>query len=250
MHYSGKPIREWNESDRPREKMMERGMGALTDAELLAMLLATGTQRHSALDLGRILMDHFGDLGSLSRATPRELMTIHGVGKAKASTIAASFELARRSMALDARKTVLSNSAIAGNYLVKKIGDQNREVFYLICLDASNAIISEMELHSGGYDFVAVDSRLLFKEAILRVAAKVLVAHNHPSGNVQPSGQDDALTRHLLEMSKAVGIPLLDHIIVTKSYWYSYNDQSRLKELGPAGYSVDPKARFKPIKIK
>ncbi|MFN8393260.1 MAG: DNA repair protein RadC [Bacteroidia bacterium] len=250
MQYNGKPIREWNESDRPREKMMEKGMGALTDAELLAMLLATGSQQHSALDLGRILMDHFGDLGSLSRATPRELMTIHGVGKAKASTIAASFELARRSMALDARKRVLSSSHAAANYLVKKIGDQGREVFYLICLDASNAIVSEMELHSGGYDFVAVDSRLLFKEAILRVASKILVAHNHPSGNVNPSAQDDALTRHLLEMSKAVGIPMLDHIIVTKSSWYSYSDQARLQELAPAGYVLDPKARFRPIKTR
>lgn len=250
MDYYGKPIREWNASDRPREKMMERGLGALTDAELLAMLLATGTQRLSALDLGRILMEHFGTVDSLSRATPLELMAIHGVGKAKAATIAASFELARRGMSLDKRQQLIKSSSAAAEYLMAKIGNLSREVFHVICLDGNNAIISEMELHSGGYDFVTVDSRLVFKEAILRLASKIIVAHNHPSGGSNPSKADDTLTRHLLEASYAVGIPILDHIIVTKSSWYSYADQLRIAELAPRGYSVDPKAQFKCIRTQ
>lgn len=233
MHASDyrKPIPAWAAEDRPREKMVAKGTYSLTDAELVAMLLATGTKQHSAIDLARHLIRHFDGLNNLARATASELMKVKGIGQAKATTIIAAFELARRRLANDEQPTCFSGATALARYLVPKIGDKVIEVFYVIYLDRQNRLIAEEELFKGGTSIVAVDGKYMFKQAINHCASSIVVSHNHPSGRSTPSRSDDELTEHLLGLAQIVGITLLDHIVVARKGWYSYADQGLLKPL-------------------
>ncbi|MFM2375432.1 MAG: hypothetical protein RLZZ165_529 [Bacteroidota bacterium] len=229
------PIREWAPEDRPREKLMQRGFDALSDSELLATLIATGTQKMSAIELGRHMIKEFGGLRNLSQATVAELQTIPGVGLAKAASIAAGFELARRKLAMDHYQTSFQNSSDIARYLIPKLGDLKVEVFFVLCLDRKNNLISESEIHRGGVSQVNVDSRLVFKEAITKLASGIVVCHNHPSGSITPSKSDDELTLHLVQASQIMEIPLIDHIIVARKNWYSYADHGRIREMKARG---------------
>ena len=223
-----RPITAWATEDRPREKMEKRGVGALSDAELVATLLATGTRELSAIALARKLINHFGSLGQLARAPLAAMMEVKGIGPAKATTIVSAFELSRRRLANDHRPARFSNSNDLAKYLMPKIGDQAFEVFYVIFLDRGNGLIGEKEIFRGGNAQVSVDGVALFKEAVTRGASSVVVSHNHPSGRATPSKMDDELTEHLLALGRISGITLVDHIIVTHRKWYSYRDMDVL----------------------
>jgi DNA repair protein RadC len=226
-----KPIPTWAAEDRPREKMVSKGTHALTDTELVAMLLGTGTRQHSAIDLARHLIAHFGGLTNLSRASVGEMIQIKGVGQAKATSIIAAFELARRRLANEAQRTHFSDSTSLARYLIPKVGDKSIEVFYVVYLDRQNQVLAEEELFRGGISNVTVDGRLVFKQAMSHSASSIVVCHNHPSGRPTPSRADDLLTEHLLGIAEIVGISVLDHIIVTHRQWYSYADQGLLKPM-------------------
>lgn len=229
-----KPIREWVAEDRPREKMMDKGIQALTEAELLATLLASGTQQLSAIDLGRILIERFGGLRNLSRASVNELMQVHGVGMAKASSIVAAFELARRKLATDQSEVNFRTSSDIAKYLLPKLGDLRNEVFYVVSLDRQCNMLGESEVHRGGVSSITVDARLIFKEAINKLASGIVLCHNHPSGSARPSRSDDELTSHLVGVSKVLEIPIIDHLIISRRSWYSYADTGRLREMKAA----------------
>jgi DNA repair protein RadC len=245
MNYYERPIREWVAEDRPREKLLEKGISALTEAELLATLLASGTQKLSAIGLARLLLDEFGGLRNLSRASMTELMSVHGVGQAKASCIVAAFELARRKLSTEHQLVNFTYSGDIARYLIPKIGDLRSEVFYVISLDRKHSVIGESEIHKGGVSSVYVDPKIVFKEAINRLASSIVLCHNHPSGSVLPSKADDKITQHLVAAGRMLEIPILDHIIVARQNWYSYGDHGRIREMEALAALVhtDPKAK-------
>jgi DNA repair protein RadC len=231
MNYYSKPIREWVAEDRPREKMMDKGANALTDAELLGMVLRSGTQQSSAIALARQLIEHFGGLTNLSRASVNELMQVHGIGKAKAASIAALFELSRRKLSSDENVFHFRHSGDIARYLAPKVGELRYEVFYVVSLDRKCNVIGEAEIHRGGISNVIVDARVIFKEAMSKLASNIVICHNHPGGGVEPSKTDDDLTEYLVSVAKMVDIPILDHIIIARNQWYSYADQGRLMQM-------------------
>ncbi len=228
---ANRPITSWATEDRPREKMEKKGVGALSDAELVATLLATGTRDLSAIALARKLIDHFGSLGELARASIPAMMEVKGIGPAKATTIVSAFELARRRLADDHRPARFSSSNDLAKYLIPKIGDLPYEVFYVIFLDRGNSLIAEKEFFRGGISHVSVDGISLFKEALVRGASAVVVSHNHPTGRPAPSTADDDLTQYLIGLAHISGITLVDHLIVTHRNWYSYADLGILTKM-------------------
>ncbi len=252
------PIHEWAAEDRPREKMMQRGIGALSDAEIIATLLATGTREMSAIDLGRKIIDHFGGLPNLSRATVSELTQIRGVGIAKASAIVASFELANRRMQSEHLVLRFDTSNALANYLMPKIGNLPYEVFHLIYLDRQNQMLGELEVFRGGVSRVTVDGQYVFKLAISNNASSIVVCHNHPTGCTKPSFEDDDMTQHLIAISEITGIALRDHLVVTHKGWYSYADQGVLArmrartETAMEAMRPHPRKghRFRPVEIR
>lgn len=231
MNYKEKPIRDLVAEDRPREKLLERGISALTEAELLATLLASGFGKKNAISLAQDMLKEFGGLRNLSRASMPELMTMQGVGMAKASCIVAAFELARRKLSTEHQLVNFTFSGDIARYLIPKIGDERKEMFYVISLDRKHNVIGESKIHEGGVSSVNVDPRIVFKEAINRLASSIVLCHNHPSGNPQPSKSDDALTRNLVAAGKLLDIPVLDHVIVARQNWYSYGDHGRIKQM-------------------
>lgn len=233
-YYENKPIKQWVVEDRPREKMISRGKEALTDAELLATIIASGTRRQSALDLARMLLLEYDNLSRLSQASVNELCRFSGIGHAKASSIAAAFELARRGAVEDENRTKFLTSEDLGRYLCAKVGNQAQEVFHVMFLDNHCQIICERELFRGGRSFTAVDSKFVMKEAITHQASRIVVCHNHPSGSITPSKADDDITTKLVSYGMMVEVEVIDHIIVTKKKWYSYSDVGEMGKIKKA----------------
>ncbi|MEM7037387.1 MAG: DNA repair protein RadC [Bacteroidota bacterium] len=222
------PIREWMVEDRPREKMMHKGIEALTEAELLATILSTGTRELSAIDLGRLLLREFGSLQRLARASVQELMKIRGIGKAKAIAIAASFELSRRKMEQENRKQRMRSPAQFADYLRPRLMDLDHERFYAVYLNPHNEVVGEKLISVGGVSSTVADPRVIFREGILLRASAVVLVHNHPSGSLRPSQMDDQLTDRLSKAGKLMDIDVMDHIIVTHDGYFSYVDAGRI----------------------
>jgi DNA repair protein RadC len=194
---------------------MQHGVGALSDAELLAILLRTGSGAYSALDLAHGLLTRDGTLRGIARRNAEELTRQTGVGSVKAAGLLAAFEIGRRlQRETDGGKTTLSTPADAARVLVPRLRDLPHEVFLVLVLDSGNGVIADVELSRGTLNASLVHPREVFKCAIDRLGAAVIVAHNHPSGNPEPSGEDIEITRQLAAAGKIVGIPLHDHLIV------------------------------------
>jgi DNA repair protein RadC len=222
-------IREWLPEDRPREKLLLRGPQALTEAELLALILRIGTPGWSALDLARNILLEAGSLGGLAACSAREIMRMHGVGPAKAAELSAAFEIGRRVEAgLGKRRTVVKGPADVARIMVPTLRDRRQEVFHVLALDSSNAVTANIELSRGTLNASLVHPREVFKTAIDHRAAAIIVVHNHPSGNPEPSPEDLAVTRQLAEAGKLLGIPVHDHVIVAASAWTSLAEQGLL----------------------
>ncbi len=212
---AGVPINQWPSSERPREKLLRNGAHSLTDAELVAILLRGGTTGRSALDLARGLLNEARSVRGLCSRTPGELMRTHGIGEAKAVGLVAALELGRRvaSSSPEDRPIVRTPEDVAHRW-VPRLRDRSNEVFMVLVLDAKNAVKAEIELTSGTLNASLVHPREVFKAAIDNAAASVIVVHNHPSGNAEPSSEDLEITRQLADAGRIVGIPLHDHIIV------------------------------------
>ena len=222
--YNGIPIKDWALEDRPREKMIQRGVSALTNAELLAILLSSGTKDISALDLARTILKELDGLPHLARASVAELTQFRGVGKAKALLIVAAFELGRRKH-IRTRETVkVTSSEVVAEYLGPILSDLNQEVFYVLFLNRNNEIKAERMFFQGGVASTIIDPRIVFREAVHQLASGIILAHNHPSGNLVPSKADKESTEKLIAAGKLFDIHVLDHLILSNHGYYSFLD--------------------------
>lgn len=219
IHYRV-PIREWSEDERPREKLMTRGPSALSDAELIALIFGNGTKTRdgslSAVQLGQALIRTYGSLAALSTKERKQMERVVGIGPAKAVQLLAAFEIGRRVEAQRGKMTrtqVTSPADVAAVY-GPKLRDLKREVFVVVHLNTANIIVGDYTVSEGGLAASIVEPRAVFQRAVLENAAAVICLHNHPSGNPEPSREDVAITRQLVEAGKLMGIPVHDHIII------------------------------------
>lgn len=242
------PIREWPENLRPRERLLKHGAAVLGDDELLALFLRVGTAGMNAVDLGRHLLAHFGSLTRLCRAPLEELSAVPGIGVAKYSQLQAVMEMARRALAEELTATpVMTSPAAVGDYLRLTLGAQMREVFRCLFLDTQNRLIADVELFQGTLDQAAVYPREVIRTALLHNAAGVILAHNHPGGDPQPSAADDTLTATLARSLALIDIRVLDHFIVSPHAIYSFAEHGRLPEVSPTAQARRPHPQKKSL---
>jgi DNA repair protein RadC len=208
-------VAELSRDERPREKLLEKGAGALSDAELVAVLLRTGTAGTDVLELARQWLDEIGGLENLARADPRQIAARRGVGLAKGAVVAAALELGRRL----ARKrlsgtNLMDRPEAVAEYLTRRYGHERVEVFGALTLDVRHRLLHEHELHRGARAHADIEPAEVFHRAIVDNAHSVILWHTHPSGDPAPSGDDETLTRRLAEAGRLLGIAVLDHIVV------------------------------------
>ncbi len=224
------PITAWDNSDKPREKMMLKGKGALSDAELVAILMGSGNTKETAVDLAkRILSDNNNNLLELSRKSISDLTKYSGVGEAKAISIIAALELGQRrrqASVIEKKKVTSSNDAF--DYLSIYLSDLLHEEFWVIFLNRANEIISHKIIGEGGATSTVVDVKKIARLAIDHHATGLILAHNHPSGNLRPSEQDVDLTRKIKNALELFDISVLDHLIVCSSKFYSFADEGEI----------------------
>lgn len=223
-------INHWDEQDRPREKMMRLGAAALSDAELLAILIGSGSDKQSAVDLMRtVLGDCHNNLNTLGKLSVDDLCRYHGMGPAKAVTILAACELGKRRRDTDPEQRPELGSATAiYNHMHPKLQDLDVEEFHILLMNQSFKLIKEECISHGGITETAVDLRVIIKAALMCNATVLAVCHNHPSGNTRPSRQDDLLTDRIHKACDTMRIYFLDHIVITDGNYYSYREQGRL----------------------
>lgn len=211
-HYK---ISEWPMQERPRERLLQQGPQHLTEAELLGILIGKGTKRKTAIDLARELLDRYESLEDLFSRSPAELMKIKGIGSAKAATLSAAFQLVRRvqSQKSKGRPTFKRARDVADHYL-PLMKDLRKEIFRVLLLSRANRLVKEATISEGTLDASIVHPRDVFREALLESAAGVILLHNHPSGNPNPSEEDIRITRQLVEAGKMMGIKVYDHVIL------------------------------------
>jgi DNA repair protein RadC len=222
-------VSELSHGDRPREKLLEKGPEALSDAELLAVLLRTGVSGTDVLAMAQQWLDEAGGLESLVRADPRQIMSRKGVGLAKGTVVAAALELgrrlARRSLA---DQQLLDRPEAAVDYLTLRYGHQRVEVFGTLTLDARHRLLRVHELHRGARAHADIEPAEVFNSAIVDNAHAVILWHTHPSGDPTPSGDDEALTRRLADAGRLLGIAVLDHLVVASGGFVSLRQRGVL----------------------
>ena len=219
-------IKEWSEEDRPREKMRSKGRRVLSNAELIAILIGSGNKKESAVGLAkRILADFDNDLNALSKLNELELIKYNGIGEAKAIAIIAALELGRRRIDQEVSpKSKIRTSRAAFEDVKSHFFDLSHEEFWVICLNRSNMVSSKFMLSKGGVSGTIADVKLIFKNALEHTASSIIVCHNHPSGNLEPSVQDRAITEKIKAAGKIMDIGLLDHLIISDNNYYSFAD--------------------------
>ena len=224
------PITSWAEDDRPREKLARIGAENLSDAELIAILIGSGNTKESAVDLmKRILKDCDNNLGILGRKSISELTAYNGIGEAKAISILAACELGKRREHEDKLERLdLSQPDAIYQHLLPKMRDLDVEEAYIVLMNNNYKHIKTVRLSHGGITETAVDVRVIIKEAVICNATIVALAHNHPSGNIHPSGHDDQITRQVKSACDAMRLHFADHIIVTDGAYYSYHESGKL----------------------
>lgn len=226
--YQHLSIKEWALEDRPREKLLSKGLSSLSDAELLAILIGSGSAKESAVELSKkILKDCQNNLNELGKKTVSDLKSrYHGVGDAKAISIVASLELGRRRKLQESEERVkITQSRDVFDIFQPVLGDIPHEEFWILLLNRSNKIIKKYKISQGGIAGTVIDVRLILKSAIDSLASSIILCHNHPSGNRQPSDMDKQITTKIKEAGALMDVPVLDHIIVTESAYYSFADE-------------------------
>jgi DNA repair protein RadC len=223
-------ITAWAEADRPREKMLLKGRQALSDAELLAILIGSGTVGQSAVGLAQeILQKSSNNLHELGKKSLKDLEKHKGIGEAKAITIAAALELGRRRQLTDIiERPKIASSRDAFNVIAPLLTDLHQEQFWILLLNQANEVLSKEMMSQGGMAGTVVDIKLIYKAAIEAKAANIIAIHNHPSGNLKPSKEDINITQKLKEAGELLDIKLLDHLIVSERGYYSFADQGLL----------------------
>ena len=223
-------IAHWAEDDRPREKLERLGPQALSDAELLAILVGSGSTKEDAVTLmKRVLSDCRNNLNTLGKMTIRELCRYNGVGPAKAITILAACELGKRRQTEKAEERPELNTATRiYNHIHPLMQDLDVEEFWVLYLNQAHRLIKKLRIAHGGISEVSVDVRIIIREAVLCNATILAVCHNHPSGNIAPSKPDDALTRQIKQACDVMRLHLMDHVIVTDGQYFSYHEAGKL----------------------
>ena len=224
-------IKEWAEEDRPREKMLLKGVSSLSDAELIAILIGSGNSDETSVQLSqRILNNASNNLNTLGKLSIKELMVYKGIGKAKAVTVAAAMELGRRkSVAEPVKRDAIRSSNDAFQIFYPMLCDIPHEELWVALISRAGKVIEKVKISQGGIGETSADLRFIMKAAINSTCHGVILCHNHPSGNTQPSPQDDTLTSRLGKATQLMNIQLLDHIIISDKYYYSYADEGRLE---------------------
>lgn len=228
---SGKlTIANWSEDDQPREKLRDKGPQTLSNAELLAILIGSGTPGISAVELMQnVLNDCKNNLNTLGKKTIRELCAFKGIGEAKAITILAACELGkRRQMEKAEERPELTTATKVYNHMHPLMQDLDVEEFWVLLLNQNHRLIKMIKISHGGISEVSVDIRIIMREAVLANATIVVATHNHPSGNINPSRQDDVLTNSLKKACEIMRLYFMDHIIITDGSYYSYHECGRL----------------------
>ena len=222
-------IKDWPAAERPREKLLQRGAHSLSDTELLTILIRVGSGKSTAFDLARKILVQEKNLRGIAGKTAQELMRLKGIGEAKAVELLAAFEIGRRVQGMNNdSKTIIRSPEDIARIMIPRLRDRKNESFWVMLLDAKNALIHEEELTTGTLTASLVHPREVFKVAIDRIAASVIVVHNHPSGNREPSSEDVNVTRQLVEAGRIIGIPLHDHVIVGGDGYTSFAERGLL----------------------
>ncbi len=218
------------EDDRPREKFLLKGKNSLSDAELLAIIMGSGNREDSAVELGRKILDSVqNNWHNLSLLQISDLMKFKGIGEAKAISIATALEIGRRKASQEVpEKIQISSSSDLFKVLHPFLGDLQTEEFWAVFLNQSNRIVGKSRLSAGGINQSVVDVRILFKTALENLATGVVIAHNHPSGNLKASQEDLKITKQISEAGKILNIQMLDHLIITQNSYLSFADENLL----------------------
>lgn len=223
-------IKTWAEEDQPREKLAAHGRRSLSDAELIAILIGSGSTTESAVDLSkRILNSCKNDLNALAKLSIQDLSKFKGIGEAKAISIIAALELGRRRKDVDFVKTEsITCSKDIYNLLTPHFMDLSHEEFWILLLNKANKVLEKILVSKGGLASTIADPKIIFKAALDHQAANVILAHNHPSGNLKPSNPDISLTKKLVEGAKILDLAILDHVILTDKGYFSFADEGLL----------------------
>lgn len=223
-------IKNWSDDDKPREKLLQKGRSVLSDAELIAILIGSGSRDESAVELSkRILASVQNNIHELGKLSISQLMQFKGIGEAKAVSIAAALEIGRRRRGEDAVKiTKITSSKSVNELLHPLLGELPHEEFWIVYLNNSNTIVHKSQLSKGGITGTLVDVRLVLKEALEFGAVGLILAHNHPSGTLRPSLADKEITKKLQTAAAALDIKVLDHVIITQKDYYSFADDGIL----------------------
>ena len=223
-------ISDWAVEDRPREKLICKGTASLSDAELLAILISSGTKDKSAVDLGREILSMVNNnLNSLGKLSVADLKKLHGIGPARAVTISAALELGRRRKLSEAEDVLqIKSSKDVADIFQPLLSDLLHEEFWILFLNRSNRVINRMRISQGGISGTVTDVRMVMKNAIECLASGIIVCHNHPSGNLNPSESDTKITRKIKEAGELMDIQLLDHLIISEKDYYSFADNGSL----------------------
>ena len=223
-------IKSWAEEDRPREKLLNKGKSVLSEAELIAVLIGSGTRSISAVDLAKTILHHANNnLNSLAKYSVKDLTKFKGIGEAKAISIVSALELGRRRKDTCQEKRIKINSS-QNVYDVMKpdLLDQKLEQFWLVLLNRANYILQKIQISLGGISGTVADPKVIFKYALDNHASSIILVHNHPSGNLKPSEADIKLTSKMKDAGKLLEMPILDHLIFTDQGFFSFADQNYL----------------------
>ncbi|MBQ4914090.1 DNA repair protein RadC [Maribacter sp. MMG018] len=223
-------IKHWSDDDKPREKLVHKGRSVLSDAELIAILIGSGSRSESAVELSkRILASVNHNLNELGKLSVQQLMQFKGIGEAKAVTIAAALEMGRRRRGEEgAQISKIGSSKDAFELLQPIMGELEHEEFWILYLNNSNKVLHKAQLSKGGITGTLVDVRLIMKQALETGAVALILAHNHPSGTLRPSAADEQITKKIVQASKSLDIKVLDHLIITQKDYFSFADKQVL----------------------
>ncbi|MFI5135086.1 MAG: DNA repair protein RadC [Chitinophagales bacterium] len=225
-------IKSWAEEDRPREKLLLKGKNTLSESELIAILLRTGTKEKTAVDIAKeLLKKSNNDLNALSKFSVKDILDFHlpGIGETKAITIVAALELGRRRQSSEVKdREKISSSRDAFDAFYPQLADKQHEEFWIMLLNRGNKVIEIISVSSGGLTGTVADVRMIFEHAIKSKATAIMLCHNHPSGNLSPSQLDIDLTKKLVKAGETLDIKVLDHLIIGENKYYSFADEGMM----------------------
>lgn len=223
-------IKHWHEEDQPREKLMLKGKSVLSSAELVAIIIGSGNNELSAVELSKQILESVNNnLAELSKMTIHDLMKFKGIGEAKAISIIAALELGRRRKETDfLEKTKITSSKDIYDYIYSSMADLPHEEFWVVFLNRASMVIKKERISIGGVNGTVADVRMIFKLAVENLSCGIILVHNHPSGNKEPSQTDKQLTQKLKEAGRVLDVPVTDHLIFTDSGYYSFADEGML----------------------